>query len=147
MVLIMKNIILFLFLLPCLFTLTGCPGQGDRLQADEITTVQKSGNNLCFLVPDAGEYQPTILTIGQRNKPAEKMWRSGNPDLKVEDGQLCIPPALYTFPEQGQFVIRYVLKSGQENMPVRSVVAAIEVSKTGVRNLPLQSNEGVRPYQ
>ncbi|SCC65303.1 hypothetical protein GA0061070_106010 [Kosakonia oryziphila] len=75
------------------------------------------------------------------------MWQGGNPDLKVEDSQLCITPTLYTFPEQGQFVIRYVLKSSQQNMPVRSVVAAIEVSKTGVRSLPLQSNEGVRPYQ
>lgn len=147
MVLIMKKRIFFILLFPCAFILAGCPGQGDRLQPDEITTVKKTGNNICFLVPDAAEYQPTIMTIGQRDKPAEKMWRGDNPALKVQNGQLCIPPALYSFPEDGQYVVRYVLKSSQQNKLVRSVVAAIEVSKTGVRNLPLQSNEGVRSYQ
>ena len=147
MVLIMKKRILFILLYPCAFILTGCPGQGDRLQPDEITTVQKSGNNICFLVPDAEGYQPTIVTIAPRDQPAEKMWRGDNPALKVQNGQLCVPPALYTFVENGQYVVRYVLKSSQQNKPVRSVVAAIEVLKTGVRNLPLQSNEGVRSYQ
>ena len=138
---------ILLALLPSIFLLAGCPGQGDILQPDEITTVQKTGHNICFLVPDAGEYQPTILTIGLRDKPADKMWRGDNPSLKVQNSQLCITPALYRFSEPGQYVVRYVLKSSEAKKPIRSVVAAIEVSKAGVRNLPLQSNEGVRPYQ
>lgn len=124
-----------------LIALTGCPGQGDRLKADETTTVLKEGDNVCFVVPNARDFQPSYIVINPRETPVQERKYTFLPQLKVRDEKLCIPPSFYSFSMNGQFVVNYILKSRTQDDSPRSVVVGVEFKQGRVENFPLANNE------
>jgi hypothetical protein len=64
--------------------------------------------------------------------------------LKVKDAQLCIPSSFYTFASDGQFIVKYILKSRTQSPPTRSVVVGVDVSKGEIYVFPLANNEITR---
>lgn len=133
-----------LIVLTSVFLLAGCPGSGDRLKADETTTVSKVGENICFQVPDARNYRPSLIAINPRGTPAQKLSATDSPDLAINNGELCIPPSFYHFPENGQYVVQYILEAPNERQSPRSVVAGIKFSDGRVENITLTDSETTR---
>jgi len=133
-----------LLLLTCLITLTGCPG--DRWRFDEETTVSTIGDSICFFVPEAEDYQPVDITIYPRGTPSRQQKIIFNPALRVVNGQLCVPPSFYAFPEKGQFIASYVLRSEHHKKPPRQMVSGVEIANGCVFNIPLTDMEIARPY-
>ncbi|ENU7098787.1 putative T6SS immunity periplasmic lipoprotein [Salmonella enterica] len=119
-----------------LSVLTGCPGVGDRLEPDETAQVIADGPNICFLVSEPGDYQPKDMGINPRGTPPKEKHFDFSPALKVTDGELCIPPSYYHFPEKGQFIAEYILASKQHADEPRKVVVTFEVSPGQVHNVP-----------
>lgn len=128
----------------CLVTLTGCPGQGDRMNFDETALIHVVGDKVCFLVADALDYQPADMGINRRGTLAKKKHFVFNPDLKVTDGELCLPPSFYRFPQTGQFLIEYILVS--KKGPPRKVVVALEIVEGRISSVPPDDSEMARPY-
>lgn len=95
----------------CLFMLTGCPEPGNRMRFDETAQVSQQGDNVCFNVTDAQDYQPADIGINSRGIPSKEKNFNFTPDLTVANGKLCIPPSFYRFPDKGHFIIEYVLIS------------------------------------
>lgn len=140
-----KGITRGMLLLASLLALTGCPGSGDRLRPDETTSVRRTANNeVCFAVHHAGDYQPVFISINPRNIPPPKHKYTLIPPLKVKDAQLCIPPSFYTFASDGQFIVKYILKSRTQSPPTRSVVVGVDVSKGEISVFPLANSEITR---
>jgi len=133
-----------LLLLVCLITLTGCPG--DRWRFNEETTVSTVGDNICFSVPEAEDYQPVDIAINPRGTPSREKKIIFNPELRVVNGQLCVPPSFYAFPEKGQFIVGYILHSEHYKKPPRHMVSGIEIANGCVFNISLTDMEIVRPY-
>ncbi|WP_312456018.1 putative T6SS immunity periplasmic lipoprotein [Pseudescherichia sp.] len=130
-----------LLLVASISLLAGCPGSGDRLKADETAAVSKCGENICFQVPDAGSYQPTLIAINPRGTPPQKLKFTDSPMLAVENGNLCLSPDFYHFPENGQYIVQYILEAPGDRDPQRSVVTGIEFSDGHVRSIPLNEGE------
>ncbi|MCL5500721.1 hypothetical protein M5Y49_18800 [Escherichia coli] len=134
-----------ILLLASLVALTGCPGSGDRLRADETTSVRRTANNdVCFAVHNAQDYQPVFISINPRAIPPPKQKYTLMPPLTVKDAQLCIPPSFYTFTGNGQFIVKYILKSRTQSLPARSVVVGVEALKGEIYAFPLANNEITR---
>ncbi|MEI2264072.1 putative T6SS immunity periplasmic lipoprotein [Erwinia sp. CGal63] len=133
-----------LLLLVCLITLTGCPG--DRWRPDEETTVSVTGDNICFSVPNAEDYQPVNIAINPRGTPSREKAIIFNPALRVVNDQLCVPPSFYAFPENGQFIVSYVLHSEHHKKPPRRMMSGVEIANGCVFNIPLTDREISRPY-
>lgn len=141
-----QHILLFFpLVIACSFSLTGCPGEGDRIRFDETTKVIAAGDHICFLVPDAQDYQPTLIAINPRGIPSQQQSFSSNPSLVISNGQLCIPPSFYRFPDKGQFIVEYILASRQYTDEPRSVVVGIGISQGHIYNIPLTNTEINRP--
>lgn len=133
------------FLLSCCLTvLTGCPG--DRWQFDEEATVSTRGENICFAVPGAEDYQPVNIGINPRGTLPREEEIFFRPVLKVEKGLLCLPPSFYHFPNKGQFIITYVLHSKRHKDTPRRMVSGVEITDGCIFNIPLTDMEIVRPY-
>lgn len=131
----------------CIFSivlLTGCP-EG-RWRFDEEATVSARGKNICFAVPDAGEYQPVNIAINPRGTPSKNQQVIFKPTLSIVDGLLCIPPSLYVFPEKGQFIVSFVLHSVNGVETSRRFISGVEVDGGCVFNFPLTDKEIARPY-
>lgn len=133
-----------LLLITSIFFLTGCPGSGDRLKADETTTVSKVGENICFSVPDAGNYQPSLISINPIGTPPQQLSVKDSPDLTINHGNLCIPPGFYRFPDNGQYIVQYILEEPGKQGSQRSVVTGIKFSGGHVANIPLTDSETTR---
>lgn len=133
--------LLFLFCLP---VLTGCPG--DRWRFDEEATASIQGGNICFSVPDAEDYQPFNIGINPRGTLPSQEKIIFRPALRVEKGQLCLPPSFYLFPDKGQFIITYVLHSKRHKDTPRKMVSGVEITSGCVFNIPLTDMEIVQPY-
>lgn len=129
-----------------LVMLTGCPGTGDRLRPDEEAIVTQGGGDLCFGVPDAGDYQPANIAINPRGTEFRAREIIFSPALYVTDGLLCIPSSFYAFPDKGQFIVSYVLKSKRHKNEPRRMVAGLEILQGRVFNIPLTDMEILRPY-
>jgi hypothetical protein len=133
----------------CLLALTGCPGgRGDQIHFAETTTVNRVDNNVCFRVQDVNDYQPTIIAINPRNIPvsSEKHF-TYMPNLRIAGGQLCIPPFFYHFPDNGQFIVEYVLTSQAKDDKPRKVVVGVEIIDGHVSKLPLTDREITRSQE
>lgn len=139
-----KTISSSLLLVTSIFFLTGCPGSGDRLKADETTTVSKVGADICFQVPKAENYHPSLIAINPRGTPAQNLSATDLPDLTIKNGKLCIPPSFYQFPNNGQYIVQYILESPDTQGSQRSVVTGIEFSDGHVENIPLTDSETTR---
>ncbi|GAA3606571.1 hypothetical protein GCM10023078_37040 [Gibbsiella greigii] len=59
------------------FFLAGCSSSGDRLKADETTTVSKIGEDICFQVPDVGNYPLSLIAINPQRNAAAKVVSNG----------------------------------------------------------------------
>ncbi|WP_413775879.1 putative T6SS immunity periplasmic lipoprotein [Pectobacterium carotovorum] len=123
------------------FLLVGCPGSGDRLEPDERTSVRHAGSDLCFLVSDARDYQPTLIAISIRTAQPQEWTLYENPSIVVTQGELCIPPSFYHFSDDRTYVVRYILQSKKDSDSRRSVVSAITFSHGSVRSVPLRKDE------
>lgn len=128
----------------CMVTLTACPGPGDRMNFDETAQIRVVGDKVCFLVGNALDYQPADMGINRRGTLAKEKHFVFNPDLKVMDGELCIPPSFYRFPQTGQFLIEYILVS--KKSPPRKVVVALEIVAGRINRVPPNDREISRPY-
>ncbi len=129
-----------------LILLTGCPGSGDYLQPDEVTTVSSRGDNVCFSIPDPQDYQPVSISIDPRGTRFRDRKIMFDPTLRIVNSQLCIPPSFHHFPDKGQFIVRYVLQSERHKDTPRRMVAGIEIGNDCVFDIPLTDMEAVRPY-
>ncbi|GAL58212.1 hypothetical protein EV102420_09_02450 [Pseudescherichia vulneris NBRC 102420] len=128
-----------------LLTLTGCPGPGDRFIPHETTSVSKQGKNICFNVTDAQDYQPADIGINPRGTPAKEKDFNFSPGLTIVDGKLCIPPSFYHFPDNGRFIVEYILISKKDDEP-RKFVVGVGIKNGEVYNFPLTDREIARPY-
>ena len=129
-----------------LLVLTGCPGPGDRMTPDETATVSRRGDNVCFTVTNAQDYQPADIGINPRGTPSKHKDFNFSPDLTVTDGQLCIPPSFYRFPDKGQFIIEYLLTSKTHKEAPRNVVVILEINQGRFYNVTPTEREITLPY-
>lgn len=129
-----------------LLVLTGCPGPGDRMTPDETAQVSQKGDNVCFTVTDAQDYQPSDIGINPRGTPSRGKDFNFSPNLTVANGQLCIPPSFYRFPDKGQFIVEYLLKSGTHKDAPRNVVVTVEVNHGRIYNVTPTEREIFLPY-
>jgi len=132
--------------LPFIFLLTGCPGQGDRLQLDETTQVNLVGANVCFHIANAQDYQPAIISINPRGTPPKNQTFVDNPPLLIKSGQLCIPPSFYKFENNKKYIVEFVLTSNRNADEPRKFVVGVGLSQDRVYNFPLTDLEILRPY-
>ncbi|WP_299998736.1 putative T6SS immunity periplasmic lipoprotein [uncultured Cedecea sp.] len=133
-------------ILSFIFLLTGCPGQGDRLQLDETTQVNLIGANVCFHIANAQDYQPAIISINPRGTPSKNQAFVDNPPLLIKSSQLCIPPSFYKFENNKKYIVDFVLVSvGKADEP-RKFVVGVGLSQGQVYNFPLTDLEILRPY-
>lgn len=130
----------------CLLMLTGCPGPGDRGRFDETAQVSQQGDNVCFNVTDAQDYQPADIGINPRGISSKEKNFNFTPNLTVSDGKLCIPPSFYHFPDKGQLIIEYVLTSKKHNDEARSFVITLEINKGHIYNVTPTEREINLPY-
>ncbi|WP_260471567.1 putative T6SS immunity periplasmic lipoprotein [Enterobacter hormaechei] len=129
----------------CLVILTGCPGPGDRFIPHETTSVSKQGKNVCFNIKDAQDYQPVDIGINPRGIPLKEKDFNFSPELTIVDGKLCIPPSFYHFPDNGRFIVEYILISKKHDEP-RKFVVGVGINHGVVYNFPLTDREIARPY-
>ncbi|WMY72558.1 hypothetical protein RHD99_13820 [Buttiauxella selenatireducens] len=130
----------------CLLMLTGCPGPGDRMRPDETAQVDLQGENVCFNVTEAQDYQPADMAINPRGTLSKNKNINFSPDLKVSDGKLCIPPSYYRFPDKGQFIVEYVLTSAKHDSEPRRFVVTLEINHGHIYNVTPTESEIALPY-
>jgi len=124
-----------------LLTLTGCPGIGDRVLPREEAKVSMQGESICFWIPDVEDKQPRHIAINPIGTPFQLQKIVFSPDIKVVNEYLCIPPSFFRFPDEGQFIVEYVLAiNAQDNTP-RIVVTGIEMKNGRVQIIPLSAEE------
>lgn len=126
--------------------LTGCPGRGDYLRPEEITTVSTKDDNACFSIPESEDYQPVNISIVPRGTRFRDRIITFDPTLRVVNSQLCIPPSFHHFPDKGQFIVRYVLHSERHKDTPRRMIAGVEIANECIFDIPLTDMEAVRPY-
>lgn len=126
--------------------LTGCPGPGDRMRFDETALVTQQGDNVCFNVPNAQDYQPVDIGINPREAPSKEKHFNFSPGLSVVDESLCIPPSFYHFPDKGTFIVEYVLKSQKRRNEPRSFVITLGINDGHIYNLTPTEREISLPY-
>jgi hypothetical protein len=143
------SVLLLLISLPML---TACPGVGDSLKLDEESTVTKMGDNVCFSVSDAEDYQPVDIAIDPRGTRFRDQRVTVDPPLYIENGLLCIPPSFYRFPDKGIRIVSFVLHAERHKNSVRKfssarrIVAGVEMLNGYIYNIPLTDMETLRPY-
>lgn len=129
-----------------LLILTGCPGPGDRIRFDETAWVSREGDNVCMSIADAQDYQPVDMGINPRGTFSKEKKFDFSPGLSIANGKLCIPPSYYIFPDKGQFIIEYVLKSKMHEDYPRSFVVTLESYNGRVYNVTPTEKEIYLPY-
>ncbi|QUG74106.1 hypothetical protein GKQ23_03385 [Erwinia sp. E602] len=116
------------------------------MRFDETAVVSQQGDNVCFNVNDAQDYQPADMGINRRGIASKEKKFNFSPELKVTDGKLCIPPTFYHFPDKGQFLVEYVLKSKKNEDKPRSVVVTLEIKNGRIYNVTPTEREIFLPY-
>lgn len=124
-----------------LLALTGCPGIGDRVLPREEAKVSMQGDSVCFRIPNAEGLQPVHIAINPRGTPFRQQKVIFDPDLKLVNEQLCVPPSFFKFPREGQFIIEYVLASKTRSSTPRIVVTGIEMSNGRAHVISLSAEE------
>lgn len=128
--------------------LSGCPWGEMKYYPDETASAYMNGDSLCFLIPNGTDYEPVIISINLRSTPPKERSFIDKPLLKIVEGQLCIPPSFYHFPDssQGPFIIEFVLQSQNKNFRPRSFVIGFEMINRRAYDIPLTDMEISRPY-
>lgn len=135
-----------LFAVICLQTLTGCPGPGDRVKPDEEGHIVVNNGNVCFSVNDGDDYVLKYISINPRGKKPENERVIFNPQLRISNELLCIPPSFYNFNNNGQYFIQASFSSLRHADSRRRIVSALEVSKGVVHSIRPNDMEILRPY-
>lgn len=130
----------------CLSILTGCPGKGDRMRFEETAQASRKGDNICVSIDNAQDYQPVDMGINLRGTPSKEKDFDFSPDLKVIEGELCIPPSYYHFENGNKYIVEFVLHPTMDNKEARSFVVGVSVNNNQVYNFPLTDREFARPY-
>lgn len=129
-----------------LLMLTGCPGKGDRFIPNETTSVSKQGENICFNITNAEDYQPADMGINPRDTRLKDKNFNFSPDLTIVNEKLCVPPSFYHFPDNGKFIVEYILVSRKHDDKPRKFVVGVGMNRGKVYNFPLTDQEIARPY-
>lgn len=129
----------------CLLFLTGCP-EDLGVRFDETARVSREGENICFSMANKQNYPLADIGINPRETPPKSKNFTFSPDLSVIDGKLCIPPSFYRFPDQGQFIVEYRLRSGNKNRSRSKVVVTFEINNRHVYNVTPTEREIYLPY-
>ncbi|EQA2937516.1 putative T6SS immunity periplasmic lipoprotein [Escherichia coli] len=130
----------------CLSILTGCPGKGDRMRFEETAPASRKGDNICVRIDNAQDYQPVDMGINLRGTPSKEKDFDFSPDLKVIEGELCIPPSYYHFENGNKYIVEFILHPTMDNKEARSFVVGVSVNNNQVYNFPLTDREFARPY-
>lgn len=136
--------VLFLILaVTSVFTLTGCPWGGMKYYPAETASVWMKNNAVCYYVPDSKDYQPVFISINLRNKSSKERQFTENPNLRITDGQLCISPSFYHFPDTSKapFIVEVVLQSKSKSNHPRSFVTGFEMINGKARDVSLTTRE------
>ncbi|WP_312670020.1 putative T6SS immunity periplasmic lipoprotein [Pseudescherichia sp.] len=141
-----SSFFLMVLTIPFIFLLMGCPGQGDRLQLDETTQVKLIGDNICFHITNARNYQPAIISINLRGTSPKKQEFIDNPSLRIRSEQLCIPPSFYQFTDNEKYIVEFVLTSLGSAAEPRKFVVGVGLDHGQVYGFPLTDREILRPY-
>ena len=128
----------------CLLVLTGCP-EDLGVRFNETAKVSRESDSICFSVTDAQDYQPADIGINPRGIPSKSKHFIFSPDLVVSAGKLCVPPSFYLFPDKGQFIVEYRLRS-EINNKSRKVVVTFEINNGYVYNVTPTESEIFLPY-
>lgn len=113
---------------------------------DETAIVNKEDSKICMNITNAQDYQPVDMGINIRGTPSKEKRYNFSPGLTVNNGRLCIPQSFYQFPDKGQFIIEYVLKSKENPKQPRSFVVTLEVDKGRIYNVTPTEREIFLPY-
>lgn len=127
--------------------LTGCPWGQMKYYADETAHVYQKGDEVCFLIPDAGDYQPIYLSVNPRGTPAAERKFTALPSLKVVNGEFCLPPSFRRFPATSlaPFIVHLVLRSQSAANHPRNFVIGFSIINNQVHDAVLTSREFDRP--
>ncbi|MBS1203618.1 MAG: hypothetical protein H6R25_517 [Proteobacteria bacterium] len=136
--------------IPFLFLplLSGCP-MGDRLdqryKPAETAVVELKGDQVCFDIPGPEDYQPVFIKLSPRNTPNKERWYQQYPRLSVKNGEMCVPPRVYKFPDKGQFVASFTLASKDKakttEFNTRRFDAAFEIKEGRAIAIQVDKNE------
>lgn len=113
---------------------------------DETAIVSKEGSSVCMNITNAQDYQPVDMGVNIRGTPSKEKNYDFSPNLTVNNGRLCIPPSFYQFPDKGQFIIEYVMKSKKNPKRPRNFVVTLEVDKGRIFNVTPTQREIFLPY-
>lgn len=128
----------------CLLILTGyLEDLGVRF--DKTARVSREGGSICFSGEDKQNYKLEYISINPRGMDPKNKDYFNKPDLTVSDGKLCLPTSFYPFPDTGQFIVEYRLRSGSNNRPQR-VVVTFEINNGYVYNVAPTESEIFLPY-
>lgn len=130
----------------CLQTLTGCPGPGDRLKPDEEGHIIVNDESVCFSVNDGDDYVLKYISINPRGIKQQDEKIIFNPQLRISNELLCIPPSFYNFNKDGQYFIQASFASFRHSDRPRRIVSALEVNKGMIHGIRPNDMEILRPY-
>ncbi|ELY4677090.1 hypothetical protein SM017_003575 [Cronobacter turicensis] len=102
--------VLSFMLLPLL---SGCVGDrlDQRYKLAETPTVILKNDEVCFEISSSADYQPAFISFAPRHTPPQKQWYQQYPRLSVANGLLCVPSRLYTFSENKEYLVTFILAS------------------------------------
>ncbi|MBY4836658.1 hypothetical protein K5Y32_08200 [Pantoea sp. DY-15] len=121
------------------FTLTGCIG--DKVTFSEVAQAVQKEKDICFEVERVSEYRLKSMSIFRRGMEDDR--ESVNfRDSHIIDGQyICIPRALSDKLSDGEYIVRFSLKSEGLFQSVRVFSNAIQLKEHEVKSIPLQQDE------
>ena len=128
----------------CLLILTGCP-EDFGVRFDKTARVSREGDSICFSGEDKQNYKLEYISINPGGMNPKSNDYINKPDLTVFDGKLCLPTSFYQFPDKGQFIVEYRLRSGSNKRSQR-VVVTFEVNSGYVYNVTPTESEIFLPY-
>lgn len=131
----------------CLLMLTGCPWGQMKYYPAETASAYMVGDSLCFRIPDEQDYQPVFISINLRSTLSKERGFTDNPKLHIINGQLCIPPSFYHFPDTSTapFIVELVLQSQSADNHPRDFVVGFKILNRRVYDEPLTKREYDEP--
>ncbi len=134
-----------LLVLPLLSACTMGDRLDQRYKPAETAAVVLKGDQVCFAIPSPDDYQPVFISVAPRHTPHRARWYQQQPRLSVVNGEMCIPPQVYKFPDKGQFVTSFTLASKEKaqttEFNTRRFDAAFEIDNGRATAIKVDNNE------
>lgn len=126
--------------------LNGCQWGHVKYYPDETASAVLKDNSICFSIPDSCDYYPAFISINPRNTPSKEKTIINKPDIKIVDGQLCIPPHIYDFPAISPvpYIVELILQAKHKRP--RNFVMGFDLDEHRVNNIHLTDMEITKPY-